>query len=187
MKTPFVKTFKRFKIKFLLIFSKKLFYLYIIYDIIYVTIFIRRTIMNNKKLSYLIESDDFVNMGHVSDDVQKQLREMNFPAEIVRRVSTVLYQGEINMLIHAGGGEIIIDINDECITMTLTDKGPGIEDIEAALSEGYSTAGPRAKSLGFGEGMGFSSMKKYSDDMEIYSEPGVGTTLIMKVFVRDEE
>jgi len=83
--------------------------------------------------------------------------------------------------------EIVIDINDECITMTLTDKGPGIEDIEAALSEGYSTAGPRAKSLGFGEGMGFSSMKKYSDDMEIYSEPGVGTTLIMKVFVRDEE
>ena len=142
--------------------------------------------MKNIKLSYTVENDDFINMGHVSDDVQRELKDMDFPAEVVRRVSTALYQGEINMLIHAGGGEIIIDINDECITMTLTDKGPGIEDIEAAMTDGYSTAGAHAKSLGFGEGMGFTSMKQYSDDMQIYSEPGVGTTIILKVFVTEE-
>ena len=143
--------------------------------------------MNKMKLEYIVENDDFINMGHVSDDVQGKLRDMNFPAEVVRKVSTALYQGEINMLIHAGGGQIVIDITDECITMTLTDKGPGIEDIEAALSDGYSTADKRAKSMGFGEGMGFTSMKKYSDNMEIYSEPGVGTTLIMQVFVNEDE
>jgi len=141
--------------------------------------------MNSMKLEYTIESDDFANMGHVSDDIQARLRDMDFPAETVRKVSTVLYQGEINMLIHAGGGKISIDITGDCITMTLVDKGPGIEDIEAAFADGFSTAGPKAKSMGFGEGMGFSSMRKYSDDMQIYSEPGVGTTLIMKVFVNE--
>ncbi len=143
--------------------------------------------MKNIKLTYTVESDDFINMGQVSDDVREKLREMDFPAEIVRRVATALYQGEINMLIHAGGGEISIDINEECITMTLADKGPGIEDIEAAMQSGYSTANAKAKSMGFGEGMGFTSMKQYSDDMEIYSEPGVGTTLIMKVYVKEDE
>ena len=143
--------------------------------------------MNNMNLNYTIENDDFINMGHVSDDVQLKLRDMDFPAEVIRRVTTVLYQGEINMLIHAGGGEISININNECITMTLTDKGPGIENIEAALTDGYSTANAHAKSMGFGEGMGFTSMRKYSDDMQIYSEPGVGTTLIMKVFVKEDE
>lgn len=142
--------------------------------------------MKNIKFTYTVESDDFINMGQVSDDVRQKLKEMNYPSEIVRRVATVLYQGEINMLIHAGGGEISIDINDECITMTLIDKGPGIENIEAALTSGYSTANEKARSMGFGEGMGFTSMKQYSDDMQIYSEPGVGTTIIMKVYVKSD-
>lgn len=143
--------------------------------------------MKNIKLTYKVENDDFINMGKVSDEVREKLKEMEFPSEVIRKVSTALYQGEINMLIHAGGGEIIIDINDECVTMTLVDKGPGIEDIEAALKSGYSTANEKARSMGFGEGMGFTSMKQYSDEMEIYSEPGVGTTLIMKVYVTEDK
>ena len=143
--------------------------------------------MNNIKLSYTVKNDDFLNMGQVSNDVRQKLKEMNYPPEIIRKVSTALYQGEINMLIHAGGGQIDIEISDKCITMILTDKGPGIENIEEALTDGYSTASERAKSLGFGEGMGFSSMKKFSDEMQVYSEPGVGTTLIMKVFYNNSD
>lgn len=142
--------------------------------------------MNNIKLNYTVKNNNFINMGKVSSDIRQKLKEMNFPSEIIRKVSTALYQGEINMLIHAGGGQIDIEITDECITMILTDKGPGIENIEEALTDGYTTANEHAKALGFGEGMGFSSMKKFSDEMEIYSEPGVGTTLIMKVFCRQK-
>ena len=112
--------------------------------------------MNNITLNYKVNNNDFVNMGAVSDEVREKLKTMHYSPETVRRVSNVLYQGEINMLIHAGGGEIKIEITDEAITMTLTDHG-------------------------FGEGMGFTSMKKYSDDMQIYSEPGVGTTVILTV------
>ena len=137
--------------------------------------------MNNITLNYKVNNNDFANMGAVSDEVREKLKTMHYSPETVRRVSNVLYQGEINMLIHAGGGEIKIEITDEAITMTLTDHGPGIENIEQALSDGYSTADEHARSLGFGEGMGFTSMKKYSDDMQIYSEPGVGTTVILTV------
>ncbi|MGN1481245.1 ATP-binding protein [Porcipelethomonas sp.] len=137
--------------------------------------------MNNIKLDYIVKNNDFANMGAVSGDVQDKLKEMGYSSEIVRKVSTALYQGEINMLIHAGGGNITIDINDEYIMMVLKDNGPGIDDIEQAMTEGYSTADEHARSLGFGEGTGFSSMKKYSDDMQIYSAPGEGTTVIMRV------
>ncbi len=142
--------------------------------------------MENIKLNYTVENNDFLNMGQVSNNMRQKLKELNFSSEIIRRVATVLYQGEINMLIHAGGGRIDIDISEECITMTLIDKGPGIENIEEALVDGYSTASDHAKSLGFGEGTGFSSMIKFRDEMQIYSEPGVGTTLIMKIFTSVE-
>lgn len=142
--------------------------------------------MNPLELNYIVENDDFLNMGNISDIVRSKLKEMGYSPEIVRRVSTVLYQGEINMLIHAGGGKISITIDDSCITMVLEDKGPGIEDIEAAMKEGYSTADSKARSHGFGEGMGLSSMKQFSDEMQIYSEPEVGTTVIMKVFAEKQ-
>lgn len=143
--------------------------------------------MEKIKLNYTVKNNDFINMGHVSGSVQEKLKAEGFSQEVVRKVSTALYQGEINMLIHAGGGTINIDIDDDCITMFLKDNGSGIEDIEKALTDGYSTADEHARSLGFGEGMGFSSMKKYSDEMKIYSEPGEGTTLIMKVFVHENQ
>lgn len=143
--------------------------------------------MEKIKLHYTVNDSDFSNMGFVSGDVQEKLKSKGFSQEVVRKVSTVLYQGEINMLIHAGGGNIEITIDDECIIMILKDNGPGIENIEMALEEGYSTADDHARSLGFGEGMGFTSMQKYSDEMHIYSETGIGTTLIMKVFVNENK
>jgi anti-sigma regulatory factor (Ser/Thr protein kinase) len=92
-----------------------------------------------------------------------------------------MYEGEINMVIHAGGGEAIVTVTEEEITITLSDKGPGINDIEKAMQEGYSTATDNVRSLGFGAGMGLPNMKRYTDSMEIKSEVGVGTDVIMKV------
>lgn len=143
--------------------------------------------MEKIRMNYTVKNNDFSNMGFVSGDVQEKLKSLGYSQEVIRKVSTALYQGEINMLIHAGGGQIEISVDDKCITMILKDNGPGIENIEEALTDGYSTADAHARSLGFGEGMGFSSMKKYSDEMHIYSEAGVGTTLIMKVFIDENE
>lgn len=138
----------------------------------------------NKVLKYKVEPDDFINAGKVSDKVREELRGLDLDAEIVRRVSLALYQGEINMIIHANGGEITVEVSDDCITMQLSDKGPGISDVETAMKEGYSTAGADLRSKGYGEGMGFTNMKKYTDEMTVHSKVGEGTTLLMKVYLK---
>ena len=94
-----------------------------------------------------------------------------------------MYEGEINMVIHAEGGTITVEISSDQITMTLTDKGPGIADIDKAMRAGYSTAPDNVRSLGFGAGMGLPNMKKYTDDMQITTKLGVGTTVVMKVYL----
>lgn len=137
----------------------------------------------NKIFKYKVESDDFDNAGKVSDNVREELRCLGLDAEIIRRVSLALYQGEINMIIHANGGEIFVEVSDSCITMRLEDKGPGISDVEAAMKEGYSTAGENLRSRGYGEGMGFTNMKKYTDEMTVHSKVGEGTRLVMKVYL----
>lgn len=137
----------------------------------------------NEILKYKVDSDDFLNAGRVSDNVRERLHKLNIDAEAIRRVSLALYQGEINMIIHASGGEITVEITEKCITMTLSDRGPGIGDIDAAMCEGYSTAGESLRSKGYGAGMGFTNMKKYTDEMTVDSKVGVGTTLVMKVYL----
>ena len=92
-----------------------------------------------------------------------------------------MYEGEINMVIHANGGEITVEISEDKITMILVDNGPGIADVDLAMQEGYSTAPDNIRSLGFGAGMGLPNMKKYSDDMRIETKLGVGTTVYMTV------
>lgn len=139
----------------------------------------------NKVLKYTVDSDDFLNAGKVSDKVREELRTLGLDAEVIRRVSLALYQGEINMVIHANGGEITVEVSDNCITMTLTDKGPGISDVETAMKEGYSTAGDDLRSRGYGEGMGFTTMQKYTDEMTVHSKVGEGTSLTMKVYLND--
>ena len=100
---------------------------------------------------------------------------------MARRAAIALYEGEINLAIHAGGGHITVDVAPDTVDMVLEDKGPGIKDIELAMSEGYSTAPDEVRSLGFGAGMGLPNMKKYSDDFAIQSTVGVGTTVTMRV------
>ena len=99
----------------------------------------------------------------------------------MRKVSIALYEGEINLAIHAHGGDIDVEVDDDAVRMTLSDTGPGIADIALAMSEGYSTAPDEVRSLGFGAGMGLPNMKKYSDEMTIDTVIGVGTTVTMIV------
>lgn len=134
-------------------------------------------------LNYLVSGDDFTRAGEASSDVKSKLKQMGVSPETVRKVAIAMYEGEINMVIHAGGGTIDVDIDSKEIQMLLKDEGPGIPDIELAMQAGYSTAPDLVRSLGFGAGMGLPNMKKYTDYMEITSEIGIGTTVHMKVLV----
>ncbi|MBQ6848606.1 MAG: anti-sigma regulatory factor [Clostridia bacterium] len=128
-----------------------------------------------------VDGDDFTSAGQASVQVKKDLRRLGVPAEIIRRVSIAMYEGEINMVIHAGGGEAEVRVTEEAIEIILKDNGPGIADIEKAMQAGYSTAPDTIRSLGFGAGMGLPNMKRYTDYMDIQSTVGVGTTITMKV------
>jgi anti-sigma regulatory factor (Ser/Thr protein kinase) len=132
-------------------------------------------------LLYQVPADDFTRAGEASSNVKSVLKQMGVSPEIIRKVAIAMYEGEINMVIHANGGNIEVTISPEEILMVLKDQGPGIEDIELAMQPGYSTAPDNIRNLGFGAGMGLSNMKKYSDEMVIESTVGVGTTVTMRV------
>ena len=134
------------------------------------------------KLHYEVSSEDFTRAGEASSDVKSKLKKMGFCPDVVRKVAIAMYEGEINMVIHANGGTIDVEISPEEICIVIRDKGPGIPDIDLAMQAGYSTAPDNIRSLGFGAGMGLPNMKKYSNDMVIETEIGVGTTVTMKVF-----
>lgn len=128
-----------------------------------------------------IDGSDFSSAGAASVMVKKKLRQLAYDPEIIRKVSIAMYEGEINMVIHANGGTADVEISDEDITIILSDKGPGIPDVELAMQEGYSTARDNVRNLGFGAGMGFPNMKKYTDELNVDTVLGVGTTVTMKV------
>lgn len=132
-------------------------------------------------LKYAISPDDFTRAGEASSDVKGKLKQMGVSPDAVRKVAIAMYEGEINMVIHAKGGEITVNITPEMIEMILDDVGPGIPDVELAMQAGYSTAPDEVRSLGFGAGMGLPNMKKYTDDLKIDTELGVGTTIRMIV------
>ncbi len=136
---------------------------------------------NSLHYHYVVPGDDFTRAGMASSAVKQTLKQLGLNPETVRKMSISLYEGEINMVIHAGGGEIDVDIDDEKIVAKLTDRGPGIENIELAMREGWSTASEQVRGLGFGAGMGLPNMKKYSDEMKIDSKPGAGTTVTIVV------
>ena len=132
-------------------------------------------------LTYQVDPDDFTRAGEASSSLKRTLKQLGIPADIIRRISIVMYEGEINMVIHAQGGEITVSITPEKIVMVLADVGPGIPDVELAMRAGYSTAPDAIRSLGFGAGMGLPNMKKYTDEMNIDTTVGVGTTITMVV------
>ena len=130
---------------------------------------------------FKVDGDDFKSAGHASFMMKKNLRQLGISPEIIRRVSIAMYEGEINMVIHARGGSADVNVYEDCIEIILADKGPGIKNINQAMQEGYSTATDNIRSLGFGAGMGLPNMKRYTDYMDIKSAVGEGTTITMKV------
>lgn len=130
---------------------------------------------------FVVDGTDFTSAGQASGKLKKNLRQLGIAPETIRRASIAMYEGEINMVIHAGGGKATVTVSEECIEITLADKGPGIKDIEQAMQEGFSTATDTVRSLGFGAGMGLPNMKRYSDEMTIDSTVGEGTTIVMKI------
>ena len=130
-----------------------------------------------------VQGNDFTSAGQASVQVKKNLRQLGFDSELIRRVSIAMYEGEINMVIHAGGGVAEVIVSEEYIEIILEDTGPGIKDIEQAMQAGYSTASETIRSLGFGAGMGLPNMKKNTDYMEIISTIGVGTKIIMRIML----
>ena len=139
--------------------------------------------MDSIKLHYEVPGDDFTRAGAASGDVKRTLKELGISPVTIRNVAVAMYEGEINMVIHAGGGEIDVEITEDAIRMVLADHGPGIENVELAMKEGYSTAPDNIRCLGFGAGMGLPNIKKYSDEFQLDTELGVGTTLTLKVYM----
>ena len=133
------------------------------------------------KFHFDIDGSDFSSAGAASVMVKKKLRQLAYDPEVIRKVSIAMYEGEINMVIHASGGTADVEVSDEEILIVLSDKGPGIPDVELAMQAGYSTAHDNIRNLGFGAGMGFPNMKKYTDDLSVDTVLGEGTTVTMRV------
>lgn len=131
--------------------------------------------------TYVIDGNDFTRAGEASSSVKNKLKMLGVGSDVIRKTAIAMYEGEINMVIHADGGTITVTISDTDITMVLADTGPGIPDIDQAMQEGFSTAREDVRSLGFGAGMGLPNMKRYSDEMHIDTVVGQGTTITMKV------
>ena len=133
------------------------------------------------RFHFLVDGDDFTSAGQASVQMKKNLRQLGISPEIIRKVSIAMYEGEINMVIHAGGGEAEVLIFEDRIEINLIDRGPGIANIDLAMQEGFSTAPDTVRSLGFGAGMGLPNMKRYTDAIRIESELGKGTSIYMTV------
>lgn len=133
------------------------------------------------RFHFVVDGSDFSSAGAASVMVKKKLRQLDYDPEIIRKVSIAMYEGEINMVIHANGGTADVEVSDEEITIILRDKGPGIPDVGLAMQAGYSTAHDNIRNLGFGAGMGIPNMKKYTDYLNIDTVVGEGTTVTMKV------
>ena len=132
---------------------------------------------------YEVPGDDFARAGEASGHIKSMLKELGFAPAMIRRVAITTYEAEINMVIHADGGQATVDIGLDAITVTLADHGPGIPDVDLAMQAGYTTAGEAVRDLGFGAGMGLPNMKKYSDSMTIDTTVGVGTTVTMVILI----
>lgn len=133
------------------------------------------------KFTFDVSGENFTSAGEASVQTKKNLRMLGFAPDVVRRVAIAMYEGEINMVIHAGGGVATVTVFPDKIEIILEDNGPGIADVDLAMKEGFSTAPENIRSLGFGAGMGLPNMKKNTDTMVIDSKFGVGTKITMTV------
>lgn len=135
-----------------------------------------------KRLAYNICANDFKAAGKSSSSIKSNLKAIGIDARTLRRIAIISYEAEINIVIHSYGGSLYCDLYDEKIVIISEDKGPGIQDIEKAMTEGYSTATETVRELGFGAGMGLPNMKRYSDEFDIKSSDN-GTIIRSTIFI----
>lgn len=133
---------------------------------------------------YTVPGDDITRAGKASSEIKKTLQRLGVAPEIIKRTAVAMYEAEMNMVVHAGGGTADILVENDAITITMKDEGPGIENIDLAMQDGYSTAPEIAREMGFGAGMGLPNMKRNADDFKIESAPGKGTTVTMKILIQ---
>ena len=131
------------------------------------------------KETYTVAANDMSVAGDVSASIKRQMKRLGIPNQIMRRVSVCTYEAEINLVIHSEGGGIDFAISEEDIRVHVWDQGPGIPDLDKAMTEGYSTATSEARNMGFGAGMGLPNMKRNADGFTIESEVGKGTSIVM--------
>ena len=137
--------------------------------------------METIKLVYPVEGGDLIEAGEASSKMKLTLKKLGLPQDVIRRASICMYEGEINMVIHADGGQAEVEVDADQIIIRMKDTGPGIPDVAQAMQEGFSTAGQTARELGFGAGMGLPNIKRYSDEMSIETELGKGTTVTVRI------
>ncbi len=132
------------------------------------------------KMSYEVVGNDFERAGEASTKIKKMLQRLGVPADVVRRIAIGTYEAEMNAIIHAGGGNVVAETFSDITVITVSDRGPGIPDVDKALEEGYSTAPDYVRQMGFGAGMGLPNMVKCSDDFKIETAVGEGTIIVMR-------
>ena len=128
-----------------------------------------------------VEKDDFVTAGEASAKIKRTLKKLGVDATLLRRISVCAYEVELNLVIHSLGGSIDFQVTQDAVTLLVKDRGPGIPDLDLAMREGWSTAPESVRMMGFGAGMGLPNMKRYSDEMHIETQPGVGTTVTVRI------
>ena len=130
-------------------------------------------------MRFQVDGTDFLRAGEASTAVKRTLKQLGLESSLVRRIAIAMYEAEMNMVLHAHGGTITVELSDTYLSILLEDVGPGIKDIDLAMREGYSTASQEIRELGFGAGMGLPNMKRYSDDLKVTTQLGVGTQILL--------
>ena len=130
-------------------------------------------------LCFTVDGNDFLRAGEASAVVKRTLKQLGLESSLVRKIAIAMYEAEMNMVLHANGGNIKVTLSDTYLTIQMMDTGPGIKDIDLAMQEGYSTANQKIRELGFGAGMGLPNMKRYSDELRIKTVVGVGTEVVL--------
>ena len=126
-----------------------------------------------------IEAGNYTSAGEVSAAIKRKLKQLGIDSGVLRRVAVASYEVELNLVIHSMGGTLTLEVSPKGVRLLSQDVGPGIPDLDKAMTEGFSTANEEARSLGFGAGMGLPNMKRNATTFELKSEVGVGTTIDM--------
>jgi anti-sigma regulatory factor (Ser/Thr protein kinase) len=132
---------------------------------------------------FLIEGSDFTSAGMVSTEVRATLKKIGFERDLIRRIAISMYEAEMNVVMHADDGRVQLEVTPADVRIRIDDRGKGIADIEQAMQPGFTTSTDEMRALGFGAGMGLPNIKKNTDEFDIQSTVGKGTTLRMTWYV----